>query len=147
VKIFRVFYEVSREREGVHGRHLLLCYTLCVHRAFTFSIGMLVVLSLINSAVGTETLDCSSDKYLIRLAVGSECYFGEVLLYQNGKPEYISIPKEKFRIAVLNWKKKKLKLEYVSASNGLPSFEVNVNGSAKGFLQIDGKKYIITCGW
>jgi hypothetical protein len=113
----------------------------------SFSIVMFVVLSLVNSAVGTETLDCSCDKYLIRLAVGSEGYFGEVLLYQDGKPEYISIPKEKFRIADLNWKKKKLKLEYVSASNGLPSFDVNVNGSAKGCLHIDGKKYIIKCGW
>jgi len=113
----------------------------------SFVIVMLVVLSLINSAAGTETLDCSCDKYLIRLAVGSEGYFGEVLLYENGKPEYISIPKEKFMIADLNWKKKKLKLEYVSTSSGIPNFIVNVNGSAKGCLQIHGKKYIIKCGW
>ena len=111
------------------------------------SILMLVLLSLARTALATETLDCSCGKYLIRLAVGSEGYFGDVLLYENGKPEYISIPREKLRKADLSWKKKKLNLDHVSASSGLPSFKVNVNGSAKGSLQIHGKKYIIKCAW
>jgi hypothetical protein len=100
-----------------------------------------------NSALGTETLDCSSAKYLFRLQVGSTGYFGEVQIYEVGKKDFIVIDRDKLKIAHLNWKKKELKLEYTSTSENLFRFNVNVKGRPIGTLQIDGKSYKIKCDW
>jgi hypothetical protein len=115
-------------------------------------IGLALLFSLLSpgKAMSTETLDCSCDKYLVSLHVGSTGYFGTVLLYEEGKSEYVLYKREKLKTAYLNWNKKTLRLEYAADSkdpDDLASFKVQVKGKTKGTLRINDKTYSIKCWW
>ncbi|HLQ24613.1 MAG TPA: hypothetical protein VK138_01910 [Acidiferrobacterales bacterium] len=94
--------------------------------------------------MATDTLDCTSDNILVRLAVGENNYFANVSIYSPEKTYHI--PREALTTAHLVWSEQFLLLEKAKNTIDGPEFKVNVTGR-NGKLKLDGKNEVIKCDW
>lgn len=112
-----------------------------------YLISILLLLASFNAGFCTETLECESEKYLVRLYVGSTGYFENVLLYETGVEDYLLYPREQLRNLNLDWPKQILKFDYDGKSDNKPSLGVNVDGKETGVLIVNKKEYSLKCYW
>ena len=78
--------------------------------------------------------------------VGTTEEFSHVLVYKEGKDGYIAIPTNELKHVYLNWDKNELEIEYVSKSNDLPSFKIQVKGK-ESKIHFKETSQKIECDW